>query len=77
MIPSEYNAFLNSLKVGNRIRVYEGGYRPDSLTEVTTITDKYIKVMCHPELRFDRQTGSELPAIKDGWTLRQLFSVKS
>lgn len=74
MKPSEYIAFLNSLKVGDKIGVYEGRGEPNVLTKVTSVTVKYIEVAYHPGVKFDRQNGDDLPAIKNCSTYRHLFS---
>lgn len=52
--------FVKSLKVGDKVAVFEGYTDDDALSEVVSITAKYIQIERYPSLRFDRQTGKQV-----------------
>lgn len=52
--------FIKSLKVGDKVATFEGYVDDNILTEVVSVTAKYIQVQRYPSLRFDRQTGNQI-----------------
>lgn len=54
--------------------VHEGYIEDDALTEVVAIGTKHIKVLRYPGVKFDRQTGRQIPRDRGGRTYRYLFS---
>lgn len=57
---TEHAEFIKSLKVGDTVAIFEGYVDDNVLSEVTSVTTKYIKVQRYPSLQFDRQTGNQV-----------------
>lgn len=57
---SEHTEFLESLKAGDKVAIFEGYVEDNILSEVVSVTTKYIQVERYPSLRFDRQTGKQV-----------------
>lgn len=57
---SERTEFVESLKVGDKVAVFEGYVDDSVLSEVVSVTAKHIQVERYPSLRFDRQTGKQI-----------------
>lgn len=57
---TEHAEFIKSLKVGDKVAIFEGYVDDNVLSEVTSVTTKCIKVQRYPSLQFDRQTGNQI-----------------
>ena len=57
---SERTEFVQNLKIGDAVAIFEGYIDPDTLSKIVSITPKYIQVERYPSLKFDRQTGNQI-----------------
>jgi hypothetical protein len=73
---SENTEFIENLKVGDKVAIFEGYVDENTLSEVVSITTKYIQVERYPSLRFDRQTGKQGLTKSGKRAYRYLFCPK-